>query len=142
LGLAGEQLLARLQKACAENFGENPEEALAALLTPLAGLETPGTDLTRVTEVMAQLERLLGGDSVRPAASGKDEAQRQTLQEALEAAADALSSGLGKKLTLFVTSFIEQCGSRLAGAEEAVRQTITLIEQELQNHERLGRELA
>jgi serine/threonine protein kinase len=146
LGLSGEQLLARLQKACAENFGQNPDEALTAVLTPLAGLETtPGADLTRVTEVVGQLERLLGGDSTRPAASGKEEPrhpERQTLQEALEAAAEALSSGLGKKLTLFVTSFIEQCGSRLAGAEEAVRQTITLLEQELQNHERLGKELA
>jgi serine/threonine protein kinase len=145
LGLAGEQLLERLQKACTESFGQNPDEALAALLAPLAGLETPGTDLTPASELLRQLEDLLEGEHTRPVASGEGEpvdSQRLSLGEALDSATELLCSGLGKKLGLFVTGFIDETGARLAGAEEAVRQTITLIEQELKNHERLGRELA
>jgi eukaryotic-like serine/threonine-protein kinase len=145
LGLGGDQLLARLQKACTESFGQNPQDALAALLAPLAGLDTPGTDLTPAAQLVDQLECWLGDERARPVPSGREDslhAQPPSLQEALDAAAQLLSSGLGKKLGLFVTGFIEQSGSRLAGAEEAVRQTVALIEQELQNHERLAKELA
>src|SRR5262249_6790783 len=114
----------------------NPETDFAALLEPLAGLESPGADLTPVTQILDQLELLVG----RPDESVGS--RTGSLQEPLDAAAEAVSGQFGKRLGSFTTGFIEQPGLRLAGAEEAVRQAITFIQKELRNHEHLGKELA
>jgi serine/threonine protein kinase len=136
LALTGEQLLPRLQQACADALGQNPQNALATLVEPLAGLDSQGADLAPAAQVIEQLEQLVGqpGESL----GGKP----GTVEEPLDAAAGVLRADFGKKLCLFVTGFIEQSGARLAGAEEAVRQLVALIEQELQKQERLGKELA
>jgi serine/threonine protein kinase len=135
LGLGSEQLLPRLQQACADSLGQNPEHAFAGLLEPLAAVESQGADLAPAAQVIEQLEQLVGqpgeGMAVCPG----------QLEEPLDAAADVLRADFGKKLCLFIAGFLEQTGARLAGAEEAVRQAVALIERELQKQERLGKEL-
>jgi hypothetical protein len=134
LGLGGEVLLTTLQEACEKAIGETPETVFASLLQPLAGLDARGTDLTPVRQVIDRLGQALGrpGDSLGTS---------PRLAEPLDRATTVLSATVAEKLASFVTSFIEQSGLRLAGAEEAVRQAVTLIEQELRNQERLGQEL-
>jgi hypothetical protein len=134
LGLGGDLLLGRLQKTCEQELRQNPEEALTALLEPLTKLDAAGTDFAPAVQIMDQIDQLIG----RP----DDGSHTTALEEHLNAAADILSAGLAQKLGLFITGFIELSGSRLAGAEEAARQAIARLEQELQNHERLCKELA
>jgi hypothetical protein len=136
LGLGGDALVLRLQEMCEQTLEQSAESTFAALLEPLAGLETPGADLALAADVVDQLEQLVGRPEDSPG-SGK-----AGLEEPLDAAADTLSAGLAQKLGVFITSFIEESGLRLAGAEEAVRQTIARIEQDLQNHEGVSQELA
>jgi serine/threonine protein kinase len=136
LGLKGEQLLPRLQQACADALGQNPESAFAAVVEPLAGLDFSAIDPAPAAQAIEQLEQLVGQPGeVVTGPPGQ-------LEEPLDAVADVLRADFGKKLGLFVLSFVEQTGARLAGAEEAVRQCVALIEQELQKQERLGKELA
>jgi serine/threonine protein kinase len=136
LGLAGDALLLRLQNMCEQAFEQNPEDTFAAILEPLAGLEAPGADLALAADVLDQLEQLVG----RPEDGAGS--PKTSLEEPLDTAADALSAGLAQKLNVFITGFIEESGLRLAGAEEAVRQTISQIQQHLQNHESVSQELA
>jgi serine/threonine protein kinase len=136
LGLAGDALLLRLQDICEQALGQNPENTFSTVLEPLAGLDTPGADLALAADVLDQLEQLVG----RPEdGAGSPKAG---LEEPLDAAADRLSAALAQKLGNFITGFIEESGLRLAGAEEAVRQSIAQIEQDLQNHESVSQELA
>jgi hypothetical protein len=136
LGLGGDHLLTRLHGECEQAYGQNPEAAFAALVEPLARLDSLGTDLTPAAQIVDQLEQLVGrpGESVG--------SHTGALKDPLDAAADVLSTDLSKLVASFVNSFIEQSGTRLAGAEEAVRELISLIEQELRKQEDLGRELS
>lgn len=135
LGLGSDQLLPRLQQASVQAVGQNPEDTFAALVEPLAGTDSSGIDSMLAVQVVDQLEQLVG----RPDESVGS--HTGALQEPLDAAAEEVSNDVGKRLSRFVTGFIEQSGVRLAGAEEAVRQLIALIEQELRTQECLGKEL-
>src|SRR5262249_3052706 len=65
-----------------------------------------------------------------------------TLHQALRAAAESLAGDWGQKLAEITVELIEEPAFRLAGAEEAIRQLIATLEQTLQHHEPLARDLA
>jgi serine/threonine protein kinase len=136
--LGADCLIERLQAACEKALGQAPETALSALLEPFAvpGKDEPQLDPAALTETLASLEKLLG----RPE-EGSVARSTGTLSEALAQAAKTLVTDFGRKLAGLAVCLLEQPNSRLAGAEEAIRQLITLIEQVLHHHEPLAKEL-
>jgi hypothetical protein len=86
--------------------------------------------------VLRELEQLVG----RPEEPGTARLPGQ-LTTALTEEADSLVGHLGRKLSRILVALIEEPAYRLAGAEEAIRQMIPLLENVLQHHESLGHEL-
>jgi hypothetical protein len=135
--LDGEQALAQIQHACEEAIGQTPEERFTQIVEPLTQLDPFDSNAARpaVRGVLAQLDEILG----RP--EGGIQARPGSLSEPLKAASNQLTAEWGRRMTGFAARLIELPEFRLAGAEEAVRQLITAIEQVLQHYEPLFREL-
>ncbi len=87
--------------------------------------------------MLAELEGLLG----KPREEGMGEAPGALVRR-LREASEAVVDDWGQKLSEISVHLIEEPEYRLAGAEEAVRQVVATIEQILQRHEPLERELA
>jgi hypothetical protein len=135
--LGSEHLMAQLGKACEDALEQTVEEAFAAALEPLDGLETQQLDhLPQLFQgCLQQIEKVVG----RPDLSAGT--QVSAVAEPLTQTAEALIKALGDRLAGFVAQLIEQPEFRLAGAEEAVRQLVATLERELQHYEPLAREL-
>jgi serine/threonine protein kinase len=154
--LSADEFINRLARLCAEKVGDDPETACLAVLQPLLDkyvtpVNTPGPagrsrsskplpsaeiPPDEIVEIMAQLEELLG----KPPDDGALEPHGRIVL-ALREASDELATFWGQKLAEMPVRLIEEPDYRLAGAEEAVRQTVAAIEQILQHHEPLLQDL-
>ncbi len=94
-------------------------------LTP----ETVNTALQRLHEIVGQPGEVSTMEQSPP------------LIDALHNACNDLVAEWGQKLAEMVVQLIEQPEYRLAGAEEAVRQLVATLEETLQHHEALSKEL-
>jgi hypothetical protein len=99
-----------------------------------------------VAAVLGQLEELFSGEgeegSPETSHSVFAAEQKEPLPEVLKRSAEQLGVEWGQKLAELAVRLIEEPEYRLAGAEEAVRQLVATIEQVLQHHEPLARDLA
>jgi hypothetical protein len=126
-------------------LGGEPEEAFAALVEPVLPPPpeprnrgpAPLTDPARVRRTLRAIEDLLGrpqGEEVM--------GEAPQLPELLREAAREMIAERGQQAAEVVVGFIEEPGFRLAGAEEAVRRIVALIEQVLGEHEPKFKEAA
>jgi serine/threonine protein kinase len=136
--LADEHLMARLHKACENALGAGADARFTAVTASLANLEAQETTaiLATARNVLAQIEDIIG----RPNETG--ELPAGVLAEPLRATVEEVVAGWGEKLTQFAVQMIERPEFRLAGAEEALRQIIAIIEQVLEHSESLSKELS
>jgi hypothetical protein len=136
-GLDGAFLMENLEKACEKGLGQPPDAVFSRVTDPLAQIDVQASGLsaTPFREVIERLDQILG----RPDAQVGSTAG--VLEEPLNAAAEAIVSTWGGKMAAFVVDLVEQPEFRLAGAEEAVRQIIGILEKVLQQHESLCTEL-
>jgi serine/threonine protein kinase len=142
-------LMERLAETSAHNLGQGPEELFSAIVEPFLQLhKISGQGRRRgsaeaslppeeVIELLEQFEQLLG----RPQDDGLSE-EPGRVGVALREAAHKLAQEWEQKFAEFPVRLIETPQYRLAGAEEVVRQMIATIEQVLQHHEPLSKELA
>jgi serine/threonine protein kinase len=142
--LGSSVLVERLGETTRQAFGGDPEERFRTLLEPLLarhGDQRKNAEAAfppeEIVELLAQFEQLLGkaeddGLSETPA----------TLPTMLSEAANKLVHEWGQKLAELPVRLIEAPDFRLAGAEEVIRQMVASIEQALQHHEPLARELS
>jgi len=154
--LAADMFIHRLQSALIKDLGRPADSLFTALIEPLkppsvqgeqkrSGLSigfrnaslTPPLDPNALQEVLNQLDALLGS----PDDSGPALDEPPRLPPLLRQHADELADEWSQKLAELSVQLIEEPGYRLAGAEEAVRQIIALVEQVLQNHEPLTADL-
>jgi hypothetical protein len=158
-GLASEALIHELQEACTKALQEAPETTFSAVLDPLQSKlqeaqkaraekrpATPGTDplLPRFSEALDRLVLLVGppdgeGGAAPPAPG--EASVTSPLAEALRQAGEALAAQCEQKMDKLAVCLIEHPGFRLAGAEEAIRQLVAVVEQVLEHHEPLVKEL-
>ncbi len=144
-------LMERLNEAGRQALGRDPDDVFRGLTEPL--LERHATVLNppskrggaavephlppeEIAEVLEQFEQLLG----KPQDDGLSETPAR-LVVALREAADRLVHEWGQKLAELPVRLIEEPEFRLAGAEEIVRQMVASLEQALQHHEPLSKEL-
>jgi serine/threonine protein kinase len=140
-------LMERLIEVSGQVLGQDPEQAFRAIVEPFlerhgatakgrkgtAEVDLPAAE---VAEVLHQFEHLLG----KPQDDGLSESPPR-LVAAVSEAADRLVHEWGQKMDELPVRLIEEPTYRLAGAEEAIRQMVASIEQMLQSHEPLAREL-
>jgi serine/threonine protein kinase len=132
--LGSHLLMERLGEMSQQALGQDPEEVFQSIIRPLSKTDIASN---QIGEVLEQFEQLLG----KPQDDGLSETPAR-LVIALREAADKLVQQWGQKLAELPVRLIETPGFRLAGAEEAIRQMTASIEQTLQNHEPLARELS
>ncbi|MFQ3594180.1 MAG: tubulin-like doman-containing protein, partial [Gemmataceae bacterium] len=155
--LAADMFIHRLQSALIKDLGRPADSIFSGLIEPLKppsmqgdqkrsgiGLGfrssvsgTPPLDPEALHQVLNQLDALLGS----PDDSGPPLEEPPKLPERLRYHADQLANEWSQKLAELSVQLIEEPRFRLAGAEEAVRQIIALVEQVLQNHEPLTADL-
>jgi eukaryotic-like serine/threonine-protein kinase len=148
LELGSEQMIARLRDACQEMLRQAPEDAFLAAVQPLAercaatpagkkGAQAPDLTPTDAAAVLAELEGLIGKPTDDGAPDGAGALGRR-----LREASEKLVAEWGQKLAETSVQLIEEPQFRLAGAEESIRQVVASIEQILQHHEPLARDLS
>ncbi|MGH7171249.1 MAG: tubulin-like doman-containing protein, partial [Gemmataceae bacterium] len=143
--LGSSVLMERLVELSQQVFGQDPQAAFGDLVEPF--LERHAADPRKnveanfppeeVAELLEQFEQLLGS----PRDNGLSETPAR-LATALSEAAEKLVQQWGQKLAELPVRLIESPEFRLAGAEEVIRQMVASIEQALQHHEPLARELS
>ncbi|HXG11429.1 MAG TPA: tubulin-like doman-containing protein [Gemmataceae bacterium] len=144
--LGPEHFAARLEAACEKAHGQAIEPVFAALaeepVRAPSGESRPsstglGWSPSLLREAVQKIHELLGrpGDEGTVGRSGP-------LVEALRKASEELIAQWGQKLAELVVRLIERPNFRLAGAEEAIRQAIALIEQILDQQEQAVKDLA
>jgi serine/threonine protein kinase len=146
--LGSSVLMERLGDACHQALGQPPEEIFQGLVAPLIpperaprnGRKGPAPEvelpLEQIADILEEFEQLLG----KPEDDGLAE-NNGRLAVLLREAADKLVQHWGQKLAELPVHLIESPEFRLAGAEEVIRQLIASIEQALQHHEPLSKEL-
>src|SRR5207237_7992925 len=110
-----------------------------------AGGPPPMPKLSALVEAMERLEQLLGvPEEGRKGTRGSGEAARPPgqVELALATTATAMRAEYDQKLAELGVRLVEDPRSRLAGAEEALRQFREHGEQTLRNPQELARELA
>ncbi len=137
--LGAQSLIARYQEACARVLGQTPETVFATLVAPFTAKDGALLEQghANLKTVVGQLERLVGNPAElslhnEPAA----------LDEALRQEAEVVVHAWQPLLDRFTFDLVEQPSFRLAGAEEACRQAVRIIEQILDQHETLCQELS
>jgi hypothetical protein len=164
LALDAEPILSRFQRACEQALGNAPENVFRTILEPLASMFAPrrgseapawrpGMDPTHfqpelVLDLVTELEHLLGSpDAKEKGVYSRDEDSElspsapRTLSALVQEAGQTLATECEQKLAELAVCLIEQPEFRMAGAEEALRQATFLVEQVLQHHEPLAKEL-
>jgi serine/threonine protein kinase len=131
-----ELLIAHLREACLKALGQEPEQALAAIVEPILKRGQPALDLDAVDQVMKQLQKVIGRPEEETMAT-----RPGVLEEALAEASKEVVDGWRMYLAEQIVLLIEDPAYRLAGAEEAIRQITAILEQWLQHQETLGKEM-
>jgi serine/threonine protein kinase len=131
--LGSSLLMERLGEMTQQVFGQDSEEIFRRIAELQDGPFLP----EQLAKILDQLEELLG----KPQDDGLSDTPAR-LVVALREAADKLVQQWEQKLAELPVRLIETPEFRLAGAEEALRQMVASIEQTLQNHEPLARELS
>ncbi|MGE3807419.1 MAG: tubulin-like doman-containing protein, partial [Gemmataceae bacterium] len=137
--LGSEQQILRLQQACEKALGRSPDTVFAEINKPMQKRGWFGTKFTaeEVRTAKASIDKLLG----QPTASSVLYQPGQ-LEETLRNEAEEVLRDLWEKKVLRGTGrLLDQPEFKLAGAEEALRGFIGLIDQALQGHEALTVEL-
>ncbi len=149
--LGADQFIAGLSEHCEKALGQPPEDALHAIIAPLirryaelaktvagkkSNVPIPEITAEEVQNSLAGFEELLN----KPQDDGTTEAPK-TLVKALREAGETLAARWERKLMELPVCLIERPDARLAGAEEAVRRVVATIEQVLQHHEPLTKDL-
>ncbi len=148
--LAADHFITRVRQAAEGSLRRPTENAFLDILTPLIRKCTPPPEtnprkksppppeLTQdeVRDVLDQLLALVG----KPEDDHTSD-QPATLVKVLRDAGTELGTEWERKLAAVPVLLIEEPAYRLAGAEEAIRQITATIEQVLQHHEPLAKEL-
>jgi hypothetical protein len=127
--------ITHLQDACQKALGKEPESLFDEIIKPLDDL---GANLSpsAIGETVGRLDLVFGRPDAEPPADGP-----VTVLATLARGSAALVSTWGQRLGELIVRFIEDPAFRLAGAEEANRQMAATLEQTLQNHESLCKEI-
>jgi eukaryotic-like serine/threonine-protein kinase len=151
-GLNAESTILRFQQYCEQALGAPAETVIQNILAPVAKMVLPppgksseaSLSISAMTEVMEQLEKLVGvPEECRTASRGGDHAPvpLSQVEAVLEEAAAKMVDRCEQKVAEMAVALVEDPTYRLAGAEEALRQLHSQIEQSLQAHEQLAKEL-
>lgn len=150
LGLRPESLIERFQQLAEDALQQKPEQLLAEILGPVQELasaknsakgKAPVVNMTPVVQAMDHLERVLGlPDDGR--GHHAMNAEPALLDRTLAEIAHALADDCEQKLAELAVTLLEDPSYRLAGAEEALRQFCTTVDQALQSQDILAKELA
>jgi serine/threonine protein kinase len=163
--LGTESFINQLTRECAQRMGREPEATFKEILQPLVDKYAPqngsasGTSAMpprspskvaaasagktvemsaeEIAETLSQFQELLG----QPTEDGPLDLGGSLAQQVCEAA-EHIGKVWAQKLAELPARLIEDPAFRLAGAEEAVRQLGTMLEQVLQHHEPLYKDLA
>jgi hypothetical protein len=146
--LGADAFIERTRDEMGKRLRGGPEALFAAAIEPLTKVSAHG-DANRkgsrelkglapeaLAAVLTELEALIG----RPADDHPPE-EPPRLLPLLRQATDKLAERWGQQIAELSVHLIEAPKFRLAGAEEAIRQVVTTIEQALQHHEPLAKEL-
>ncbi len=151
LGLRPETLIERFQQLAEEALQQKPENLLAEVLAPVQELATAAKNSAKgksssvnmmpIVQTMDRLEHVLGlpEDSRGPKTM---HAESPLLERTLSEIAHALADDCEQKLAELAVTLLEDPTYRLAGAEEALRQFSTTVDQALQSQDALAKELA
>ena len=151
LGLRPEGLIERFQQLIEPSLLQKPETLLGEILALMQKLvSAPGPEpakaktqinMVPVVQAMDCLERVLGiPDESRSAKQANSEPA--TVERALDEIAHVIADECEQKLAELAVTLLEDPNYRLAGAEEALRQFCTTVEQALKSQETLAKELA
>ena len=149
LGLRPENLIERFQQLAEHAMQRKPEQLLAEILVPVQEMvksaekeKDKGTlNLTPVVETMDRLERVLGiPEETR--SPKQTSVEPSLLERSLAEIALVIADECEQKLAELAVTLLEDPNYRLAGAEEALRQFCTTVEQSLSSQETLAKELA
>jgi hypothetical protein len=127
-----------LHEVARATLGQEPEATFAALLAPLVPpAPEPRNRTPPPLPEPAKVRRTLHAieDVVGPPPGEEVMGEAAQLPELLREAAREMIAERGQDVAEVVVGFIEQPQYRLAGAEEAVRRIVTLIEEVLGEHE-------
>jgi hypothetical protein len=131
-----ETLISRLQEGCAGALGMSPESRFAEVVSPIVNRNTKEINLELAAEVLAQLQEILGNPGEETIAS-----RFVLLEETLVQIANTVANEWSQSLSELIVRLIEEPGYRLAAAEEAIRQITATINQTIQTHESLLKEM-
>jgi hypothetical protein len=147
--LGADVFLNRLREDCATLLAQDPETAYKEALQPTVDKYAPPRASSKaaaakcldmapedLADALKRLEEVLG----TPPEDNAPEPRGSLVQLLREVGAD-LRSRWGQKVAEIPVQLIEEPDFRLAGAEEAVRQMVAMIEQILQRHEPLCKDL-
>ena len=148
-GLRPESLIECFQEIAEESLQQKPDQLLADIMKPVQELvvaaksakKPPPVNMTPVVETMDRLERVLGlpdDGRAHKSMSGEPALLERTLSEI----AHALADDCEQQLAQLAVTLLEDPNYRLAGAEEALRQFCTTVDQALQSQDVLAKELA
>ncbi len=149
LQLGAEHFIGRVQEHCQKVLGKAPETAFANALEGVtqrlhALLADPGRrpsspppelEVLDLRDALRRLEQLVGKPSEELSDSPR------VLPKALHQAAEKLAAEWSQKLAEVAVRLIEEPTYRLAGAEEAIRQAVKLLEKILETHEPIVKRL-
>ncbi|HZZ78997.1 MAG TPA: tubulin-like doman-containing protein, partial [Gemmataceae bacterium] len=152
LGLRPEGLIERFQQLAEESLNQKPEMLLGEILVPMQELaaamakaaknKQPMTfNMGPVIQTMDRLEKILGlPDDGRGQRAMHSEPA--LIERTLSEISHSLADECEQRLAELAVTLLEDPNYRLAGAEEALRQFCTTVDQALVAQETLGKELA
>jgi hypothetical protein len=137
--LAAGTLIERLRGACERALGQAPETIFSNLTTPFvpkSRWRSPHIAPDAVVEAVRKIDEIVG----QPTHSAILH-RPGVLEEVLEAEGEAMTAEWTERLNKTCLPLLDHPDFRLAGAEEAIRQTMAHVEQIGRQHEELCREL-
>jgi hypothetical protein len=150
LGLRPESLIERFQVLAEQALQQKPESVLAEILnlmhqlmgaaSPEAAKAKTQVNMVPVMQAMECLERVIGIPEDSRSAK-QTHTELATIEHALDDIAHQIADECEQKLAELAVALLEDPNYRLAGAEEALRQFCTTVEQALKSQETLAKEL-
>lgn len=150
LGLRSESLIERFQELIEVSLQQKPELLLAEILATMQqqlgdanaepGKPKPVVNMVAIVQAADGLERVLGIPEESRAAH-QAHVDPSMIERALVDISHQIADECEQKLAELAVALLEDPQYRLAGAEEALRQFCTTVEQALKSQESLAREL-